>query len=243
VIPQFSVSLMCMDLMRAADQIQALNPLADAYHLDIMDGQFAPDLALSPAWVRAVAPLAHVPLEAHLMTERPAMWIEPLAEAGVQILSPHAETLGRDAFRVMEQIRSLGCSAGLVLNPMTPLSAVRHVLPRVDLLTLMTVDVGFAGQSLVPETLPKISEAARWREREGLGFRLQVDGACNEGTFARMRAAGADVFVLGSTGLFSLSDDLGCAWQLMEEAFERSTGEAVGGREPMEARVGEGALR
>lgn len=223
--PQFAVSLMCMDFANAGQQVATLSGLADAFHLDIMDGHFAPNLSLSPDWVRALAPYSSITLEAHLMTEQPDQWIDPLVAAGVHVLSPHAETLDRNAYRVMNSIRSQGCRTGLVLNPMTPISEVRHLLPRVDLLTLMTVDVGFAGQPFITEMLAKITEAATFREREGLSYDIQIDGSCSEKTFKRLREAGADIFILGNSGLFSLAEDLTEAWHIMEEGYERATGE------------------
>lgn len=223
--PKFAVSLMCMDFANAGQQVATLSKHADAFHLDIMDGHFAPNLSLSPDWVKALAPYASITLEAHLMTEQPDQWIEPLVEAGVHTLSPHAETLGRNAYRVMNLIRSHGRKTGLVLNPMTPLAEVKHLLPRVDLLTLMTVDVGFAGQPFITEMLDKISEAVEFREREDLTYEIQIDGSCNEKTFKRLRDAGTDQFILGTSGLFSLAEDLDEAWRLMAEGYERATGE------------------
>ncbi|MFZ1283255.1 MAG: D-allulose 6-phosphate 3-epimerase [Propionicimonas sp.] len=225
--PKFAVSLMCMDFAAAGQQVATLSTMADAFHLDIMDGHFAPNLSLSPDWVKALAPFSSIPLEAHLMTEHPDQWIEPLVAAGVHTLSPHAETLNRNAYRVMNLISSQGCRTGLVLNPMTPISQVKHLLPRVDLLTLMTVDVGFAGQPFITEMLAKITEAAEFREQEGLNYEIQIDGSCNEKTFQRLRNAGADIFILGTSGLFSLAEELTEAWQLMSEGYQRVTGEST----------------
>lgn len=227
--PRFAVSLMCMDFSRAGEQVRALNGLVDSYHLDIMDGHFAPNLSLSPDWVKSLGPLFGRTLEAHLMTEDPQRWIEPLAEAGVNVLSPHAETLDRNAFRVVNRIKELGCSAGLVLNPLTTLDSVRHLLPRIDLLTLMTVDVGFAGQPFITEMLDKVTEAARVREELGLEYTIQIDGSCNGSTFGALRSAGADMFILGSSGLFSLDDDLSVAWRRMQQIYLESTGERADG--------------
>ena len=226
--PTFAVSLMCMDFARAGEQVSTLSNFADSFHLDIMDGHFAPNLSLSPDWVKALAPYSDIPLEAHLMTENPERWIEPLVKAGVHILSPHAETLNRNAFRVMNSIKDHGCKTGLVLNPMTPFTEVKHLLPRVELLTLMTIDVGFAGQPFITEMLDKITEAVEFREHEGLSYEIQIDGSCSEKTFKQLREAGAERFILGNSGLFSLASDLGDAWHIMEEKYERATGEPIG---------------
>lgn len=225
---QFSISLMCMDLMDAGRQVDILNSRADAYHMDIMDGHFAPNLTLSPDFVKATGTRAALPMEAHLMTEHPGQWLDALAAGGAATLSVHAETITRDTFRTMGQIRSLGCRVGLVLNPGTPLSQVADWLGRVDLLTLMTVDVGFAGQPFIPEMLDKIKEAAHLRETGGFDYSIQIDGSCNDRTFAMLREAGAEVFILGNSGLFDLDPDLATAWDTMIAGYERATGETVG---------------
>ena len=225
--PHFAVSLMCMDFTSPLKQISVLNNHADSYHLDVADGHFAPNLVLSPDWLKAILPSSSLRNEAHLMVTDPDMWIEPLAEAGVTMLSPHAETLNSHAFRTLDRIHALGCEAGLCLNPMTPFSQVEVLLPRVSLITLMTVDVGYSGQSFIDETLGKIEQAARYRDHEGLDYEIQIDGACNAGTFKRLRDAGADTFVLGNTGLFGLADDVETAWAKMVSSYEEATGETI----------------
>lgn len=226
---QFSVSLMCLDFMDAGTQIDILNARADAFHMDIMDGHFAPNLTLSPDFVGATGRRARLPMEVHLMTETPNQWIEQLAKADAKTLSVHAETITRDTFRTLNRIRDLGCDVGLVLNPGTPLGQVGDYLSRVDLLTLMTVDVGFANQPFIPEVLDKIRDAVRRREAEGFGYAIQIDGSCNGHTFGPLREAGADVFVLGNSGFFGLDPDLPTAWDKMVASYEHATGEHVGG--------------
>ncbi|PLS32128.1 ribulose-phosphate 3-epimerase [Bifidobacterium margollesii] len=225
---KFAVSLMCMDFANAARQITVLNRYADSYHFDVMDGHFAPNLALSPDWIKALTPYSTVRNEVHLMAEDPGRWLEPLAEAGADVISPHIETLHANAFRTMNRIRELGCGTGLVVNPMTPFEDVKMVLPRVDLLTFMTVDVGFAGQPFIDEVLDKIREAVEYRQEHGLDYEIQIDGHCFEGTFAKAHASGADTLILGNAGLFSLSDDLDVAWGKMLDNYERAVGEPAG---------------
>lgn len=219
---------MCMDFMDAGTQIDLLDARADGYHMDIMDGHFAPNLTLGPDFVAATGRRAHLPMEAHLMTDTPNQWLEQLAMAGAKTLSVHAETITRDTFRTLNRIRELGCGVGLVLNAGTPLSQVSDYLSRVDLLTLMTVDVGFANQPFIPEVLGKIKDAARRREAEGFDYAIQIDGACNGYTFGMLRDAGAEVFVLGNSGFFGLNPDLATAWDAMVASYERATGEHIG---------------
>lgn len=226
---QFSVSLMCMDFMDVGSQLEILDSRANAYHMDVMDGHFAPNITLSPDFVSAIGKRARLPMEVHLMTEAPNQWLEQLAGAGAETLSVHAETITRDTFRTLNRIQNLGCQVGLVLNPGTPLNQVSDYLSRIDLLTLMTVDVGFAGQPFIPEVLDKIKEAADRRDQGGFHYAIQVDGSCNGETFGKLRDAGAEIFILGNSGLFNLDADLTTAWEKMIASYQRATGEQLSG--------------
>ena len=151
--PMFSPSLMCMDLLKIREQIQVLNLHADFYHIDIMDGHFVKNITLSPDFVKAVARVSRVPLDCHLMVTHPDDYITMLAQAGATFLSPHAETINTDAFRILHKIHELGCRTGIVLNPATPLSYIRHYLHLLDKITIMSVDPGFAGLAFIREKL------------------------------------------------------------------------------------------
>lgn len=226
--PHFAVSLMCMDLAHPAGQIEQLNKHAYSFHYDLMDGHFAPNMALSPDWIKAITPYSTIRNEVHLMADDPERWLEPLAQAGADVISPHAEAIGNDAFRIMNRIDELGCKCGLVVNPMTPFNQVELLLDRVDLLTFMTVDTGFAGQPFIDEVLGKIRQACRFREKEGLDYEIQVDGHCFSGTFAKVTKSGADTLILGNAGLFSLNHDMDRAWKIMEQTYD----EAIMSAEP-----------
>ena len=218
---RFSVSLMCMDFLKIQEQLEILNERADLYHVDIMDGHYCRNITLSPDMVKAFAKVARLPMDCHLMTTNPNDWIEPLAQSGAQIISPHAETINTDAFRTLNRISALGCQCGVALNPATPLSAIRHYIGRLDLLTLMTVDVGFAGQPFIPEMLEKIQEAAQLKAKHGYKYRIQIDGCCNPSTFKRLADAGAEVLILGS-GLFNLDADLNAAYDRMLSQYRQA---------------------
>lgn len=226
--PTFSPSLMCADLMDVGTEVGILDQKADAYHVDLMDGHFCPNITLSPDFVREIARVSDLPLDVHMMVTDPMQWVEPLVEAGATWISPHAETINVNAFRMMNLVDSLGAKTGVVLNPATPLSWTESYLERVDLLTLMTVDVGFAGQPFIEQVLPKIEEAAAFREREGLEYIIQIDGSCNEKTFKRLWDAGADRFIVGSSGLWSKDADLDKAYDVMLGDFAEQTGVSVG---------------
>ena len=220
---EFSPSLMCMDFLKMKEQLEILNTRMDMYHVDIMDGHYCKNITLSPDLIKTFAKVATLPMDVHLMTTNPTDWIEIVAKAGATYISPHAETINTDAFRVMNLIRSLGCKTGVVLNPATPLSFVEPYLNRIDLLTIMSVDVGFAGQPFIEEMLDKIREAKRFREEKGYTYKIQIDGSCNKNTYKRLKEAGVEVFIVGSSGLFGLDQDLNKACDLMFKQFEEAT--------------------
>ena len=220
---EFAPSLMCMDFLKIEEQINILNNRIDMYHIDIMDGHFCKNITLSPDLVKVFAGITKKPMDCHLMTENPTDWIELLAKNGAGYISPHAETINSDAFRVMNLIESLGCKKGVVLNPATPLSYIEHYLGRIDMLTIMTVDVGFAGQPFIEEMIGKIEEAKRIREEKGYKYKIQIDGSCNKRTYRRLVQAGADVLIVGTSGLFNLDSDLNKACDIMFEEFKEET--------------------
>lgn len=222
--PFFKISLMCMDFLNIAAQIEVLNEEFDGYHMDIMDGHFCKNITLSPDIVKAIGAVAKKPMDIHLMTTTPNDWIDSCAAAGAQIISPHAETINSDAFRIINKIKGKGCKAGVTLNPATPLTYCREYLGKIDYLTIMTVDVGFAGQPFIPEMLDKIREAKKFREMNNLNFKIMIDGSCNKNTFGKLHLAGADGYVLGSSGLFSLDPDLRKACKKAKEIFMEETG-------------------
>ena len=223
--PQFSPSLMCMDFLEVRASIEALDTRCDCYHADIMDGHFVPNLALSPDFLRAFCAAAGRATVCHLMVTDPGAYLESLAKAGADTICVQAETVGRDAFRVLQAIEALGCKTGLVLCPATPLSAVYPLLGRIDRLTVMTVDPGFAGQKFIPEMLEKLKDARDYKREHNCRYILEADGSCNAGTYRALSDAGTECFVVGTSGLFSLDRDPGAAWDKMLAAFAAATGQ------------------
>jgi D-allulose-6-phosphate 3-epimerase len=221
---EFSISLMCLDYLRIKEQIESLNNCADYYHIDIMDGHYCKNITLSPDFMRAIKRISKLPLDVHLMTEEPNDFIDMVRNAGADFISPHAETINVDAFSVINKIKSIGAKAGVVLNPATPLEYIKHYAGHLDIITIMTVDVGYAGQPFIEEMLDKIRECKKWKETYGYSYRIQIDGSCNKQTFKRLFEAGAESFVVGSSGLFSLDADINIAYKKMIANFEIETG-------------------
>jgi D-allulose-6-phosphate 3-epimerase len=222
--PEFSISLMCLDYLRIKEQIEILNHRADYYHIDIMDGHFCKNITLSPDFIKAIKSIARLPLEVHLMTEYPNDFIDLVNIAGADLIAPHAETINVDAFRVINKIKSLGKKAGVVLNPATPLEYIKHYIGHLDQVTIMTVDVGYAGQPFITEMLDKIQLCKKWKEIYGYSYKIEIDGSCNKQTFKRLYDAGAEEFVLGSSGLFNLDNDVDNAYAKMLAFFKAETG-------------------
>lgn len=214
-----------MDFLNIGEQINILNSRCDFYHIDIMDGHYVPNLTLSPDFVRAVSSVAKRPLDCHLMVTNPSDYIAPLKAAGASYICLQTETISANAFRLINTIKSCGCKVGAVFNPATPLSAAQYYLHLLDKITIMTVDPGFAGQAFIREMITKIEQARSLKEKNGYGYIIEIDGSCNEKTFGELYRAGAECFVVGSSGLFSLDSDLEKAWDKMKNNFRNSTEE------------------
>jgi ribulose-phosphate 3-epimerase len=176
---------------------------ADWFHLDIMDGHFVPNLAFGPGMAEALSKVAHLPIDTHLMLERPDLFIPAFLPASASI-TIHVETK-LDVRGLLKEIRSSGARNGLALKPNTDFGMVEPFLSEIDLLLVMTVNPGFGGQSFLPETMGHVRKANQFRTAHGLDFHIQVDGGISVETSAIAREAGANVFVAG-TALFRAAD-------------------------------------
>ena len=218
---KFSPSLMCMDLTQFREQITAMNDRADFYHVDIMDGSYVKNITLSPFFIENLKKITDVPIDVHLMVNHPEDIIPMCIDAGADIISFHPETANNKIFRLLNQIKDAGRRCGVVLNPATPADSIKEYAHLLDKVTVMSVDPGYAGQKFIPESLNKIKQLIAMREAHGYHYLTEIDGSCNEKTFNVISQSGVDVFIVGTSGLFSLADNVSDAWDKMVDIYQR----------------------
>ena len=197
-------SMMCADLGHLAREVERLDAAGvDAFHCDVMDGSFVPNLALGTNDIRAIKAHTTKPVDAHLMIEDPLPKLDLFVGAGADVIYVHPEA-ERFVAKTLMTIRERGRRAGLAVDPDTPVSAVQDILSLVDCLMVMTVNPGFAGQAFLDFTLPKVKRFADLKKR--FGYTLVIDGACSPERIAQLSDLGADAFVLGTSALFGKGD-------------------------------------
>ena len=214
-----SASLMCADLLHLERDIRLMEEAGIEYlHFDIMDGDFVPNFTLGFDLIRIVRAATKIPVDVHLMINRPELHIASVDAGPGDIICVHAETT-KQLQRALDLIRAKGCRVGLAINPATALCTVEDMLPEIDMLLLMTVSPGFAGQKLIPHTIQKIADAKKFIEARGLAVEIQVDGNVSLENARKMRDAGADIFVAGSSGLFIKGKTIAEGSRLLREAI------------------------
>jgi len=191
-------SILSVDFTRLADQLAACESAgADWIHVDVMDGHFVPNLTMGPLIVEACRRATKLPLDVHLMIEKPEGLLEAFARAGAGGLTVHVETCPH-LHRTLSQIKALGCRAGVTLNPGTPVSAIVPVLGLADLVLVLSVNPGFPGQAFIAESVGRVAEVRQKLDDIGSGAYLEVDGGIAANTLPLVKNAGANVFVTGS---------------------------------------------
>ncbi|MBN2075648.1 MAG: ribulose-phosphate 3-epimerase [Dehalococcoidales bacterium] len=191
-------SILSADFARLGEQVAAATEAgADYIHVDVMDGHFVPNITLGPAIVKAIRPHTDLPLDVHLMIERPPDYIRQFANAGADILTVHVEACPH-IHRTIQAIKEAGVKAGASVNPGTSISRLDDILSYLDLVLIMTVNPGFGGQAFIESTLEKITAMRKKLDEKRLNTELEVDGGINVNIAPKVVKAGADVLVAGA---------------------------------------------
>jgi ribulose-phosphate 3-epimerase len=191
-------SILSANFAKLGEEIKDVeNGGADYIHVDVMDGHFVPNITIGPLIVEAIRPVTKLPLDVHLMIEKPDLYIDDFVRAGADIITVHVEACNH-LHRTIQLIKSKGIKAGVVLNPHTPIESIQHILEDIDMVLLMTVNPGFGGQAFIPQVLPKIKQLANIINEKQLSIEIEVDGGVNEETAKQCVKAGATVLVAGS---------------------------------------------
>lgn len=198
-------SILSADFSRLGEEIKAVeNAGADLIHVDIMDGHFVPNLTIGPAVVKSIRKITTLPFHVHLMIEEPEKFIKPFANAGSNLISVHVEVC-KDLPGIIADIKTLGCRAGIAINPETNINKLKPFYSMADLILVMSVNPGFGGQEYIPHTLDTIKNIKKDREKRGLKFQIEVDGGVKVENIDKFSSAGADIIVSGS-GIFHQKD-------------------------------------
>ena len=217
-------SILSADFARLGEEVQAVvRAGADLVHFDVMDNHYVPNLTVGPLVCEAIKPVATVPIDVHLMVKPVDRIVPDFAKAGARIISFHPEA-SEHIDRTLSLIRDQGCKAGLVFNPATPLDYLDHVMDKVDLVLIMSVNPGFGGQSFIPSALAKVREVRKRIDASGREIWLEVDGGIKADNIAKVAAAGADTFVAGSA-IFG-EKDRGAALARLRAELKKATIEA-----------------
>ena len=197
VMIRIAPSILSADFAQLGASIAEVEPAADLLHVDVMDGHFVPNLTIGPPVVRSIRQVTALPLDCHLMVSDPAVLLDGFIEAGADSVSVHVEAVA-DPRPLFRRLADAGVGRGLALNPDTPFDAVIPFLEDVDVLLVMTVHPGFAGQAFRTDVVPKLEKAAERLDSAGLGVDIEVDGGIAPATAATVADAGAGILVAGS---------------------------------------------
>lgn len=195
-------SVLTADFTNLTTDIESISN-ADLIHIDIMDGNFVPNISFGPAINNQIAKVTKIPLDVHLMVQNPLMWIDQFSIPEVKYITVHYESDNFD--ESIEKIRANNKFVGITIKPKTPVSAIKHLLPNVDLVLIMSVEPGFGGQKFMPEMLDKVRELKQIRNEKNYDYLIEIDGGINDQTINLAGEAGVDICVVGSY-LFNQTD-------------------------------------
>jgi ribulose-phosphate 3-epimerase len=211
--PEILPSILACDLANLADAVAGLGPDVNTLHYDVMDGRYVQNISFGQPVMRSLRKVWDGDLDVHLMIVDPSRYALEFAQGGASSIAFHPE-VEEDPRGLIGQLRASGVRVGVGVRPEHPLDTVAELLPHVDVLLLMTVNPGFAGQAFLTDVLPKITEAHELRRDQGLAFRIQVDGGVTAETIVPAAEAGADWFVAG-TSVFAAADPAAAATELL----------------------------
>lgn len=221
--PKLAPSILAADFARLGEQVaEAEKAGADRIHVDVMDGHFVPNISMGAPIVQSLRRVTRLPLETHLMISDPDLFLEEFVEAGSDSFLVHWEG-NNNLHRTVHSIKDLGRRAGVVINPATPAAVLEEILPDLDLVVVMTVDPGFGHQHFLRTTLPKINRVRLMIEHLNARCEVEVDGGVDEATGPLAAAAGADVFVAGSS-IFGDRAGVAVAMSRLRAAIVNSNG-------------------
>ncbi|NLP28588.1 MAG: ribulose-phosphate 3-epimerase [Clostridia bacterium] len=191
-------SILSADFANLGDQLKVLEKAgADLLHIDVMDGNFVPNISIGLPVIKSIKKHSKIPFDVHLMINEPSRYIEEFVKAGADYITVHQES-DVHLDRLIDQIKSFNVKAGIALNPSTPVSTLEHVLAKVDLVLVMTVNPGFGGQSLIEYGLNKVAALKRLREENNYSYQISVDGGVTADNCKKVASFGADILVSGS---------------------------------------------
>jgi ribulose-phosphate 3-epimerase len=223
-------SILSADFGRLAEEVRAVEEAgADWIHVDVMDGRFVPNITIGPLIVSAVRRATRLPIDVHLMIVEPERYVEEFCKAGADWVSVHVEA-SPHLHRTVQQIKSHGAKAGVVLNPHTSEEAIRHVIDDLDLVLVMSVNPGFGGQSFIPAALPKLRAVRAMIDRSGRDVMLEVDGGVGPTTAGEVVGAGARVLVAGSAVFGAVKADETLTYAERVQRYAQAIGKIRGGR-------------
>jgi ribulose-phosphate 3-epimerase len=215
-LKKIAPSILSADFSRLGEEVRAVGKAgADVIHVDVMDGHFVPNITIGPLIVQGLKKLTSLPLDVHLMIEKPDRYIEAFAQAGSDWITVHAEVCPQ-LKRIIKKIRQLNVRPGIVLKPATSLKILYPVLDNIDLVLIMSVNPGFGGQSFIPSTLKKIERLRKIIAQNQYPLEIEVDGGVKIENLREVSKAGGDIFVVG-TGIFKTKDYVETIRKLRQE--------------------------